>query len=134
MAKSRSLAILLLGLGCLFLIDCKTAGTPKQAGDTSTKSLAAAGAQEPPPADSASPKRTASRSKDARSVPSAKENPGKAVARPRRPFLAILRKPIPTPRAILYATLAVILLVVIGAITAERVGRHRKLAPSPARH
>jgi hypothetical protein len=42
------------------------------------------------------------------------------------------RRPAITMRTVLYATLAVILLVVLAAIAAERIGRrNRRLSPSP---
>jgi hypothetical protein len=138
MEKSRSLAILMLGLACLFLIACQTGGTPTQSNGTPTKSRATAGPQAPPPADSASQNRTASYSGDVKSVTSAqlKDPTGKAVDRLGNLSSAVKGQSIKTMRAILYAALAVIFIVVIGAITAERVGRHRKLTPSSlnARH
>jgi hypothetical protein len=138
MGKSRSLAILMLGLACLFLITCKTGGTPKQSDGTPTKSRGAAGPQAPPPADSASKNRTASYSGDVGSIasPKLKDLKIEAVNRLGKPSIAIMGQPIKTMRAIIYAILAVIFMVVIGAIAAERVGRQRKLAPSPlnARH
>jgi hypothetical protein len=135
MKKSRSLAFfLMLGLACLFLAACQTAGTPKQSDGTPTKSRATAGSQAPPPADSASKKRTASYSRDVRSVasPQLKDLKAKRVNRLAIFSNAIMgqTKPIRTLRAVLYAVLAVIVVVVIGAIAAERVGRHRKLTPS----
>jgi hypothetical protein len=138
MGKSRSLAISMLGVACLFLIACQTGGTPKQSDGTPTKSRAAAGSQAPPPSGSASRNRTASNSGDVKSVTSAqrKDRKGKVVDRLGSLSRAIMGKKIDTLRAILYVTLAVIFVVVIGAIAAERVGRHRKLAPSSlnARH
>lgn len=132
MRKSRSLAISMLGLACLILIACQTGGTPKQSDRTPTKSLAAAAPHTPPPTDSASLKRTASHSRDVKSVTSAqrKDRPGKAANILGNFSKAFMGKKIDTLRAILYATLAVIFIVVIGAIAAERVGRHRKMTPS----
>ena len=134
MGKPRSLAILMLGLACVFLIACQTPGTPKQSKGTPKKSEAAAGPQVRSNADSASPNRTASKSKEKRSVRASKQKDpkGGAVDRAIRPLKAIFGQRITTLRAILYATLGLIVVVVLGAIAAERAGRHRKLAPSTA--
>jgi hypothetical protein len=140
MGKSRSLAVVILGLACLLLISCQTAGTPKQSGGTATKSrAAAAGSRTPPPADSAAKKRAASYTGPARSAARsaatlrAKDLKAKRVNRLASFSKAVMgqTKPIRTLRAVLYAALAVIFLVVIGAIAVERAGRRRKLAPSP---
>ena len=131
MGKSRSLAISMLGVACLFLIACQTAGTPTKSRDTAVHNA-------PPPADSASRNRTASYAGDVKSVTSAqrKNRTAKVVDRLGNLSRAVMGKKIDTLRAILYVTLAVIFVIVIGAIAAERVGRHRKLAPSSlnARH
>jgi hypothetical protein len=131
MEKSRSLAILMLGLACLFLIACQTGGTPTKSDGTPTKSQTTAGPQAPPPADSASQNRTASYSGDVGSVTSAqlKNLSGEAVDGLGNLSSAVMGQPIKTMRAIIYAALAIIFIVVIGAITAERVGRHRKHTP-----
>jgi len=146
MEKLRSVAILVLGLACLVLIACQTPGTPRQAGSTPGKSGTAAGPQELPPAGSVSKNRTAGISGDAgKSVASAKlkKNPtrkaaaGKAVTSKvgnpanhlLKRLIGTLGRPISSLRALLYASLAVIFLVVIGAIAAERAGRRRRLAP-----
>jgi hypothetical protein len=138
MGKSRTLAILMPGLACLFLIACHTVGTPKQSDGTPTKSRATAGPQALPLADSVSQNRTASYSGDVRPVTSTqlKDRTREAVGRLGNLSSAVLGPKIRTMRAIIYATVAVIFVVVIGAITAERVGRHRKLTPSSlnARH
>jgi hypothetical protein len=138
MEKSRFLAILMLGLACLFLIACQTAGTPKQSDGTPINSRATGGAQTPPPAKSASQTRTARYSGKVGSTTSArlKDPPGKAVNRLGILSSAVVDQPIQRMRTILYAALVIIFLVVMGAITAERVGRHRKLTPASlnARH
>jgi len=148
MQKPRSLAILTLGLACLLLFACQTAGTPKQSDGTPKKSQAADGPKASRAADSASPSRTASKSEEKRAASPAQQSDlkgkaakaaktaktaktGKTVDRPRKPLIAILKQPITPLRAVLYATLGLILIVVLGAIAAERAGRHRKLAPSP---
>ena len=131
MAKARSKTILLLGLACLLLIACQTGGTPKQAGGAPTKSVSAAGPQATRTADSASPTRTAGKTADKKRAASAakhKDLKAKPAARPRKSPRAIIGRPITTLRAVLYATLGLILVVVLGAIAAERIGRHRKLA------
>ena len=138
MGKSRSLAILVLGLVCILLIACQTAGAPKKASGTPPQAGAAAGPQAPP-AKSVSQDRRASASKEVRSVASAKRkhSKGKAVAaKLKNPSRAVKGQSLKTMRTILYSVLAVILVVVIGAIAAERAGRRRKLTPAPmnARH
>jgi hypothetical protein len=134
MEKSRSLAILLLGAACILLIACQTGGTPKKSDATPTKSRTAAGPQEPPAAKSASQKRTAGQSGNLKSATSAKLKDLKreAPSRAGNPSRGVLGHKITVLKAVLYATLAVILLVVVGAIAAERVGRHRRLTPSSA--
>jgi hypothetical protein len=133
MGKSRYLAIFMFGAACLLLIGCKTTGTPKHSDGAPTKSRAAAGPQASSPAGSASPKRTASFSKSTGPVASPQPRLDKREAAPRagKPSRPAMAKPIGTLRIVLYSTLAFILLVVIGAITAERSGRHRKLTPLP---
>jgi hypothetical protein len=109
MKKSRSLAILMLGLACLFMIACLTRGTPKQSGGTPTKSQATAGRQAPPAADSAGQKRTARHSGDVRSVTSArlKNLTVKAVQWLGNPSSsrAVRGQSIETMRAIIYVAL-----------------------------
>jgi hypothetical protein len=138
MEKSRSLAILMLLLTCLFLIACQTAGTPTESDSPPAKSRPTAGPQAPPAADSASKNRTASYSRSVGIGTSAqlKQSTVKAVDRSGNFSRAVKGKSITTLRIILYATLAVIFVVVVGAITADNVGRRRKLTPSPliARH
>jgi hypothetical protein len=145
MEKSRSLAILMLGLASLILIACQTAGTPTQSAGTPTQSdgtptqsRVTTAPQAPPPADSANHHRTTSYSGDVKSVTSAqlKDLKGEQVKRLGNLSSAVMGQAIKRMRAILYAALAVIFIVVIGAITAERVGRHRKLTPASfnARH
>jgi hypothetical protein len=133
MQKARSRTILLLGMACLLLIACQTGGTPKQADGKPAKSLSAEGPKATRTADS--PGKTASKTagKTAdkkRSVSAAKQKNLKAkpAVRPRKSPLAIFGRPITTLRAVLYATLGLILVVVLGAVAAERFGRRRKLA------
>jgi hypothetical protein len=131
MEKPRFLVLMVLGLACLLLLACQTGGTPKKSDGTPKKTQTATATQAPPTADSASPKKTASKSADKkRSVSAAqrKDLKVKPVDRSRRPSLAVFGKHITTLRAILYATLGLILIIVFGAITAERMGRRRKLA------
>ncbi len=132
MRKLRALTISLLGVACLFLIACQTPGTPKQSGGTPKKTVAAAGPQAQRTAESAGQGKTARKAGDKRPAARAPrvERKGKLLDRPVKAARAILGKPITTLRGILYATLALITIVVIGAIAAERVGRHRKLSPS----
>jgi hypothetical protein len=132
MRTSRSLAVLALGMACLFLIGCNSTGTPRQAGRASSKA-GTAESKASSPANSQRSKRTASLSRDKGSVssPQFKLFQRKAVKKVGNPARATVRKPIGTLRVLLYSTLALILIVVIGALTAERFGRHRKLAPSP---
>jgi len=118
MQKARSRTVLLLWLACLLLIACQTGGTPKQADGKPPKSVSAAGPQATRTADSAG--KTAAKKRSASAA--------QTVARPRRPARAITWKPITTLRAVLYATLGLILVVVLGAVAAERIGRRRKLA------
>ena len=138
MVKLRSLAIVMLGLACFLLIACQTGGTPKQSGGTPTKSRLTAEPKATHPADSASKKRTASYSKNVVSVasPQLKDLKGKAVHRLGSLSRLFMGKKVAPLRAVLYATLAVILMAVIGAVAAERAGRRRKLTPSSvsARH
>ncbi len=138
MEKSRSLAILILGLACLLMIACLTGGTPKQSGGTPTKKQATAGPQAPPTAKSASQKRSARRSAVVGSVASAQRKHLTGGALHLLGNLPITGggQSIKTMRAIIYAALAAIFLVVLGATTTTRVRRHRKLTPSPlnARH
>jgi hypothetical protein len=129
MPKARGGTILLLGLAFLLLVACQTGGKPKQPDAKAEKSLSAAGPQATRTADS--PGKPAGKTADKkRSVSAVKEKNLKAkpVVRPRKSPLAILRRPITTLRAILYATLALILVVVLGAVSAERIGRRRKPA------
>ena len=134
MKKPQALAVLTLGLACLFLVACKTAGTPKQSDDKPTKTRAAAGTQEPPPAESPGQKKGAIRSGDARPASSVQRKDLKvgATSRTAKPSIKAVLKKIGILRAILYATLAIILVAVIGAIAAERAGRHRRPTPAPA--
>ena len=125
MKKARSGTILLLGLACLLLIACQTGGTPKQADGEPTKSVSAAGPKATGTADSAS--KTAEK-KRAASAAKQKDLKAKTVDRPRKALRAIIGRPITTLRAVLYATLGLILVVVLGAVAAERIGRRRKLA------
>ena len=145
MEKSRFLAIVLIGLACLYLIACQTGGTPKKSegnpitsDSTPTKSLTSADTQAPTPANSAGRKKTASPSVKKGSVASAqrKAPASKAVAGLGNRSSAVMSQPIKTMRAVIFAALAAIFIVVIAAIIADRVGRHRKLTPSPvnARH
>jgi hypothetical protein len=140
MGKPSSLAIVLLGLACLLLICCQTAGTPRQSDGPATKSrVAAARSQTPPPADPATKKRAASYSGPARSAARSTASVQPKVPKSKRVnrlagfSKAVLgqTKPVRSLRALLYAALALILLVVIGAIAAERAGKRRKLSPSP---
>ena len=124
MAKARSRTLLLLGLACLLLIACQTGGTPKQADGAPTKSASAAGPQATRAADSASPTRAAGKTADKKRAASAAKHKDLKAKSPR----AIIGRPITALRAVLYATLGLILVVVLGAITAERIGRRRKLA------
>jgi hypothetical protein len=138
MAKSRSRAMVMLGLACLLLIACQTAGKPKQSGGTPTKSRTTAGPQAPPPAGSVSKNKTASYTGDVGRVTSAQRKHLTAgVTDIFRSFSSAAGgQAIKTMRLIIYAALAVIFIVVIGATTATRVGRHRRLTPSSvnARH
>jgi hypothetical protein len=138
MAKSRFLVILTIVLICLLVMACKTTGTPKQSDGTATKPQVAAGPK-------ASPSQTVSRSAGVKSVTKAQRKelaskPGKpskpaalSAFRSLLPFGAPKGQAITTMRAIIYAALATILLVIIGATTAARVSRHRRLATSSAR-
>jgi hypothetical protein len=132
--KSHSLAMPVLALACLLLFACQTTGTPKQQEGTPTKSGTAAGPQAPPPSRLASQAGTASHSREARPGASAKHKvlKGAAVQKPGKASRVNFRRPAITMRTVLYATLAVILLVVLAAIAAERIGRrNRRLSPSP---
>lgn len=131
MQKARSRTILLLGLACLLLIACQTGGTPKQADGKATKSVSADGPKATRTADSASPSRTASKTAEKKRAASAakqKDLKAKTADRPRKAPWAIIGRPITPLRAVLYATLGLILVVVLGAVAAERIGRRRKLA------
>jgi hypothetical protein len=152
MEKLRSLAIVMLGLACPFLIACLTGrtptqsvgtparfdGAPTQLDGTPTQSRATAEPQAPHPADSASQIRTARYSGVVGSVTSAqhKDRAGEAVDRLGNLSSAVGGQTIKTMRAMIYAALAAIFIVVLGATTATRVRRHRKLSPSSlnARH
>jgi hypothetical protein len=152
MEKSRSLAILMLGFACPFMIACLTGRTPTQSvgtptrfddaptqlDGTSTQSRATAEPKALHPADSASQIKTARQSGVAGSVTSAqrKVRTGEAVDRLGNLSSAVGGQKIKTMRAIIYAALAAIFVVVLGATTATSVRRHRKLSPSSlnARH
>jgi len=133
MGKSRSLAILILGLACFFVIACKTTGTPTRSGETPTQLRASAEPQAPNPAKSASPKETAKQAGVVKLVASVqrKHLTSGAVQLLRNLPSTVGGQSIKTMRAIIYAALALIFLVVLGATTATRVRRHRKLIPSP---
>ncbi len=142
MEKSCSLAILALGMACFLLFACQSAGTPKQSDGASKKAQAAAGSQAPRSADSAtkSPKKTASHSSakvQPVASPQLKHLKGKKVNLVNQ--LASLSKALlgqtkatRTLRTWLYASLAVILAAVIGAIMADRATRRRKPARAVA--
>ncbi len=128
MKKARSRTLLLLGLACLLLIACQTGGTPKQADGKPTKSVSAAGPKATRTADSASKTAAKKRSVSPAKQVKQKDLKAKTVARPRKAPWPIFGRPITTLRAVLYATLGLILVVVLGAVAAERIGRRRKLA------
>ncbi len=138
-----SRAILVLGLAGVLLIGCQTTGKPKQSESATEKSQAALGAKTTSPSASAGKSGTASPSGHVASAASAKHKTlkAKAAARPTKVGLAkvklpnLLRffrlprlKPISSLRAVLYATLGIIFLVVLAAIVGERVGRRRRLS------
>jgi hypothetical protein len=145
MRKSRSLAILMLGVACLLVVACLTKGTPKQSGGTPTKTQATAERQAPRAADSGSQKSVASSSKkkttsssqkrivkrSAKAVPVAsarlKNFTVKAVNWLGNPSRAVRSHSIETMRVLIYVALAIIFVVAIGATAAARVRRQRKL-------
>ncbi len=150
MRKSPSLAILMLAVACLLVFACKTTGTPARSAGAPAKSAGASSqagqvqasglAKAAKPAKSASKKKAAKLAKQSRKA--------KPVTAARLKNLAIktvhnvqkLANPsrtrgsqsLRTMRAIIYAALAAIFLVAVGATVAARVRRHRRLTPSPA--
>jgi hypothetical protein len=140
-AKLRSLAVCLLALACFWMLACQTTGTTKTSGDTPSGKQVSAAPQaktSAAPASSAGKKTTAAKAGKAGKATSvtaakAKKVPAKAVDQPRNLLKKLLGWKIDTLRGLLYGTLAVIFLVVIGAVAAERAGKHRKPAATAAR-
>jgi hypothetical protein len=152
MGKLRVSQMVLLGTVFLVLLGCQSAGTPKQSAGGSTKT-AAAGPQAQRTAGSTKADKAAVKAAEKKQTAAARRAERKArpqaaklAKKPRtkpvgakplrtrlaqvKPFQAILGKPLPPLRGILYASVALIALVVVGAIAAERAGRRRKMSPS----
>ncbi len=123
MERSRSLTFAVLGLACLLMIACQTAGTPPQSQETSQS-------QGTPSAGSES-RATAVRYSGG-AVPAAKAQlkdlTGGALKMLGNFFSAVTGQTWRTTRTIEYVTAAAIIVVVIGAIAAVSVRRHRKLS------
>ena len=144
MRKSRSLAILMLVVACLLVFACKTTGTPARSAGTPAKSAGASSqSQASGLAKAAKPIKSASKKKAAKLAKQSKKVKPVAAARLKNlaiktvhkltnPSKTVGAQSLKTMRAIIYAALAAILLVAVGATVAARVRRHRKLTPSPA--
>jgi len=154
MRKSRSLAILMLGAACIFMVTCATKGTPKQSAGTPTKTQAEAEHQAPRAAGSVSQKSTASSSQKKKAASTTKKKiasltqkkvvkrSAKAVPAASAQLKKLTTKAaqwlgnpsrtgrgqssIETMRLLIYSALAIIFVVAIGATTATRVRRHRR--------
>ncbi len=157
MSKSRSLAILMLGVALIFMVSCATKGTPKQAAGTPTKTQAAPEHQAPRAAGSTSQKSVASSSQKKKTASTLKKKAAslsqkKAVKRSAKalPVASVRLKKLTTKavqwlgnptgtargkssieamRLLIYAALAIIFVVAIGATTATSIRRHRRATP-----